>query len=34
VTREQVQARLDAYVDPWRTYEPATIGELFSADAT
>ena len=34
VTREQVQAWLDAYVDAWRTYEASTIGALFSADAT
>jgi hypothetical protein len=34
VTREQVQAWLDAYVDAWRTYDPGTIGELFSADAS
>jgi SnoaL-like protein len=34
VTREQVQAWLDAYIDAWRTYEPTTIGELFSVDAS
>ena len=34
VTREQVQAWLDAYVDAWRSCEPSTIGALFSADAT
>ena len=34
VTREQVQAWLDAYVDAWRTCEASTIGALFSADAT
>ena len=34
MTREQVQAWLDAYVDAWRTYEASTIGALFSADAT
>jgi hypothetical protein len=34
VTREHVQAWLDAYVDAWRTYEAGAIGELFSADAS
>jgi hypothetical protein len=34
VTRDQVQAWLDAYVEAWRTYDPAAIGELFSADAS
>ncbi len=27
------QRWLDAYVEAWRTYDPATIGELFSEDA-
>jgi hypothetical protein len=34
VTRDQVQAWLNAYVEAWRTYDPTAIGELFSADAT
>jgi hypothetical protein len=34
MTRDQVQAWLDAYVEAWRTYDPAAIGELFSADAS
>ena len=25
---------LDGYVDAWRTYDPAAIGDLFSEDAT
>jgi hypothetical protein len=33
VTREHVQAWLDAYVDAWRSYDAAAIGELFAADA-
>jgi ketosteroid isomerase-like protein len=28
-----VQRWLDAYLDAWRTYDPAAIGELFSEDA-
>ena len=31
--RESVQVWLDKYVDAWRTYEPAQIGDLFSDDA-
>jgi hypothetical protein len=31
--RGRVQAWLDRYVEAWRTYDPALIGELFSADA-
>lgn len=34
MTRDQVQAWLDAYVEAWRTYDPGAIGELFSADAS
>jgi ketosteroid isomerase-like protein len=33
VTREQVQAWLDAYVAAWRSYDAAAIGALFSDDA-
>ena len=31
---ERVQAWLDAYIEAWRTYDRAAIGELFGADAT
>lgn len=31
--RESVQAWLDNYVEAWRTYELAQIGNLFSEDA-
>ena len=31
--RESVQVWLDNYVEAWRTYEPAQIGDLFSEDA-
>lgn len=31
--RDVVQAWLDRYVDAWRTYDAALIGELFSEDA-
>jgi SnoaL-like protein len=33
VTRDQVQAWCDAYVEAWRSYDPAAIGALFSVDA-
>jgi uncharacterized protein (TIGR02246 family) len=33
MTREQVQAWLDAYVAAWRSNDAATIGELFAEDA-
>lgn len=33
ITRVQVQAWLDAYIAAWRSYDPAQIGVLFSADA-
>ncbi|HET7168297.1 MAG TPA: nuclear transport factor 2 family protein [Candidatus Limnocylindrales bacterium] len=32
MTRDDVQRWLDAYVDAWRTYEPAAIAALFSDD--
>jgi hypothetical protein len=32
--RTTVQAWLDRYVEAWLTYDPATIGDLFSEDAT
>ena len=31
--RESMQVWLDNYVEAWRTYEPAKIGNLFSEDA-
>jgi ketosteroid isomerase-like protein len=34
VTREQVQAWLDRYVDAWRSYDEAAIRDLFAEDAT
>jgi ketosteroid isomerase-like protein len=34
MTRERIQAWLDAYVAAWRSYDEAAIGELFSADAS
>ena len=33
MNREAVQSWLDRYVEAWRTYDPALIGDLFSADA-
>jgi nuclear transport factor 2 (NTF2) superfamily protein len=33
VTRDDVTAWLDRYVEAWRTYDPALIAALFSADA-
>ena len=33
MTRDEVQAWLDAYVDAWRTYDPAAIAALFTEDA-
>jgi hypothetical protein len=34
LTHDAVQRWLDAYVDAWRTYDPAAIGALFTEDAT
>jgi hypothetical protein len=34
LTHDDVQRWLDAYVDAWRTYDPAAIGALFAEDAT
>jgi len=34
MTRDEVQRWLDRYVEAWRTYDPALIGDLFSEDAT
>jgi hypothetical protein len=33
ITRPQVQQWLNAYIGAWRSYDPAQIGALFSADA-
>ena len=33
MNRESLQVWLDKYVEAWRTYQPAQIGELFSEDA-
>ena len=33
MTRDDVQAWLDRYVAAWETYDPASIGALFSDDA-
>jgi hypothetical protein len=32
LTRDDVQRWLDAYVDAWRTYDPAAIADLFAED--
>ena len=34
MTRDDVQRWLDAYVEAWRTYDPAAIADLFAEDAT
>jgi ketosteroid isomerase-like protein len=34
LTHDAVQRWIDAYVDAWRTYDPAAIGALFAEDAT
>ena len=34
MTHDALQRWLDAYVDAWRTYDPAAIGALFAEDAT
>jgi len=34
LTREAVQAWLDAYIEAWRSYDPDAIADLFSADAS
>jgi ketosteroid isomerase-like protein len=34
LTHDAVQRWLDAYVDAWRSYDPAAIGDLFAEDAT
>jgi hypothetical protein len=34
MTHDDVQVWLDAYVDAWRTYDPASISTLFTQDAT
>jgi ketosteroid isomerase-like protein len=34
VTGGRVQAWLDAYVEAWRSYDQAAIGDLFAEDAT
>jgi ketosteroid isomerase-like protein len=34
VTYDDVRAWLNAYVEAWRTYDPAAIGALFTEDAT
>ena len=33
MNQESLQTWLDNYVEAWRTYEPAQIGNLFSEDA-
>jgi hypothetical protein len=34
MTRDDVQGWLDAYVEAWRTYEPAAIADLFADDVS
>jgi ketosteroid isomerase-like protein len=34
LTRERVQAWLDAYVEAWRSYDRTAIADLFAEDAT
>jgi hypothetical protein len=34
MTPHELQDWLDRYVAAWRSYDPATIGDLFSADAS
>jgi hypothetical protein len=33
MNRESLQLWLDKYIEAWRTYDPARIGDLFSEDA-
>jgi len=33
MTHDDVQRWLDRYVEAWKSYDPAAIGDLFSADA-
>jgi hypothetical protein len=33
MTRDDVQRWLDRYIEAWKTYDPAQVGALFSADA-
>ena len=33
MTHDEVQAWLDGYVAAWESYDPATIGDLFTEDA-
>jgi len=34
VNHDDVQTWLDAYIEAWRTYDPAAIAALFTEDAT
>jgi ketosteroid isomerase-like protein len=34
MTHDDVQRWLDRYVEAWRTYDPASIGDLFAENAT
>ena len=34
MTEDNVQRWLDAYIEAWRSYDPAAIADLFSGDAT